>query len=137
MSCGNHHDVPCVEIQPLIVLFIDHEIFDAHQLDIVEIHFGECPPCRGEMERENNSLKLMRSLLSRSCNESVPPSLHERLIEQTQQLHQELAANAQSAYSQKNAIETTITETTYTEISIDGQTQIEITHEIRREFPRE
>ena len=127
MSCGNHHDVPCIEIQPLIVLFIDHEIFDAHQLDIVEIHFGECPPCRGEMERENNSLKLMRSLLSRSCNESAPPSLHERLIEQTQQLHQELAANAQSAYSQKND----------TEISIDGQTQIEITHEIRREFPRE
>ena len=137
MSCGNHHDVPGIEIQPLIVLFIDHEIFDAHQLDIVEIHFGECPPCRGEMERENNSLKLMRSLLSRSCNESAPPSLHERLIEQTQQLHRELAANAPSAYSQKNAIETTITETTYTEISIDGQTQIEITHEIRREFPRE
>ena len=37
MSCGNHHDVPCVEIQPLIVLFIDHEISDAHQLNIVEI----------------------------------------------------------------------------------------------------
>jgi hypothetical protein len=89
------------------------------------------------MERENHNLQIMRNLLSRSCNEVAPDSLHERLIEQTQLLHQELAASAQSAYSQKNATQTTITETTYTEISIDGQTQIEITREIRREFPRE
>jgi hypothetical protein len=137
MSCGNHHDVPCVEIQPLIVLFIDHEISDAHQLNIVEVHFGECPPCKVEMERESKALQIMRNLLSRSCNEVAPDSLHERLVEQTRLLHQELAANAESAYFQKNATQTTITETTYTEISIDGQTQIEITHEIRREFPLE
>jgi len=137
MSCGNHHDVACVEIQPLIVLFIDQEIFDAHQLDIVEVHFGECPPCKGEMERESKALQIMRNLLSRSCNEVAPDSLHERLVEQTRLLHQELVANAESAYFQKNATQTTITETTYTEISIDGQTQIEITREIRREFPRE
>jgi hypothetical protein len=33
--------------------------------------------------------------------------------------------------------EITYTQTTYTEISADGATQIEITSEIRREFPQE
>jgi len=127
MSCGNHHDVPCIEIRPLIVLFIDQEIFDAHQLDIVEVHFGECPPCKNQMEQESQSLLLMRNLLSRCCNEPAPAALHERLIEQTQQLHREMALR----------METTYTESTYREITVDGQTQIEITRKIRREFPRE
>lgn len=127
MSCGNHHDVPCIEIRPLIILFIDQEISDAHQLDIVEIHFGECPPCKDEMELENQSLTLMRGLLSRCCNEPAPASLHGRLLEQTQQLHQEMAMRT----------ETTYTESSYTESTVDGQTQIEITSKIRREFPRE
>jgi anti-sigma factor (TIGR02949 family) len=127
MSCGNHHDVPCIEIRPLIVLFIDNEISDAHQADIIEIHFGECPPCKVEMERESQSLLLMRDLLTRCCNEPAPASLHERLIEQTQQLHQEMTMRTEITY----------TESTYTEITVDGQTQIEITSKIRREFPRE
>ena len=127
MSCGNHHDVPCIEIRPLIVLFIDNEISDAHQADIVEIHFGECPPCKVEMERESQSILLMRDLLTRCCNEPAPTSLHERLIEQTQQLHQEMTMRTEITY----------TESTYTEITVDGQTQIEITSKIRREFPRE
>jgi hypothetical protein len=33
--------------------------------------------------------------------------------------------------------EITYTESTYTEITVDGQTQIEITSKIRREFPLE
>ncbi|CAB4980061.1 unannotated protein [freshwater metagenome] len=85
------------------------------------------------MEIENQALALMRNLLTRSCNEPAPQSLHEKLIEQTHLLHQQLAA--QAAQSITGFVETT--ETTYTEITIDGQTQIEITREIRREFPLE
>ena len=85
------------------------------------------------MEREYAALTLMRNLLTKSCIEDAPQSLHERLIEQTQQLHQQMAA--QEALLNGRIVETTYTETTYTEITIDGETQIEITREIRREFP--
>jgi hypothetical protein len=84
------------------------------------------------MEREHAALTLMRNLLTRSCIEDAPQSLHDRLIQQTEQLHQQMAAQEALRY-----VETTYTETTYTEITIDGQTQIEITREIRREFPLE
>jgi anti-sigma factor (TIGR02949 family) len=133
MSCGEHHNTPCDQVLPNIILYIDHEIFDDNQLNAVEIHFGECLPCKAEMEREYAALTLMRNLLTRSCIEDAPQSLHERLIEQTQQLHQQMAA--QEALLNGRIVETTYTETTYTEITIDGETQIEITREIRREFP--
>jgi len=135
MSCGDHHDTPCEQVLPNIILYIDHEIFDNNQLNAVEIHFGECLPCKEEMEREHAALTMMRNLLTRSCVEDAPQSLHERLIEQTAQLHQQMAA--QEALLNGHYMETTYTETTYTEITIDGQTQIEITREIRREFPLE
>lgn len=135
MSCGDHHNTPCDQVLPNIILYIDHEIFDNHQLNAVEIHFGECAPCKEEMEREHAALTLMRSLLTRSCVEDAPQSLHERLIEQTQLLHQQM--EAQAALLNNRIVETTYTETTYTEITIDGETQIEITREIRREFPLE
>ena len=135
MSCGDHHDTPCDQIIPNIILYIDHEIFDNHQLSAVEIHFGECPPCREEMERELATLTLMRNLLTRSCIEDAPQSLHQQLLEQTQHLNGQMAA--QEALLNGRIVETTYTETTYTEITIDGETQIEITREIRREFPLE
>jgi hypothetical protein len=37
----------------------------------------------------------------------------------------------------QNLTEITYTQTTYTEITAEGATQIEITSEIRREFPQE
>ena len=135
MSCGDHHDTPCDQVLPNIILYIDQEIFDNNQLNAVEIHFGESLPCKEEMEREHAALTMMRNLLTRSCIEDAPQSLHERLIEQTAQLHQQMAA--QEALLNGHYMETTYTETTYTEITIDGQTQIEITREIRREFPLE
>jgi hypothetical protein len=132
MSCGDHHELPCDQVLPNIILYIDHEIFDNNQLSAVEIHFGECLPCKEQMEREHAALTLMRNLLTRSCIEDAPQSLHQSLLEQTHQLHEQLAAQEALGY-----VETTYTETTYTEITIDGQTQIEITREIRREFPLE
>ncbi len=140
MSCGDHHNTPCDQVLPNIVLYIDHEIFDGNQLQAVEIHFTECPPCKSEMEREHAALILMRNLLTRSCLEDAPQSLHQSLLEQTHQLHEQLAAQEallNSGFGSGGYVETTYTETTYTEITIDGETQIEITREIRREFPLE
>ena len=45
MSCGDHHDTPCDQVLPNIILYIDHEIFDNNQLNAVEIHFDLCYNC--------------------------------------------------------------------------------------------
>jgi len=71
MSCGDHHIMPCDQVLPNIVLYIDHEIFDDDQLNLVEVHFGECAPCRGQMEQENTALALMRNLLCNALNEAA------------------------------------------------------------------
>jgi anti-sigma factor (TIGR02949 family) len=140
MSFENQYQISCDQVLPNIVLYIDQEIFDNNHLQAVEIHFGECLPCKSEMEREHAALNMIRDLLTRSCLEDAPQSLHDRLIQQTQLLHQQLAAEEalrNGGIGAGSYVETTYSETTYTEITIDGQTQIEITREIRREFPLE
>ena len=52
--------ISCDQVLPNIVLYIDHEILDNQQLNLVEIHFGECQGCRNQMEQENAAITLMR-----------------------------------------------------------------------------
>jgi hypothetical protein len=118
---------------PNIVLYIDHEIFDTDQLSEVEIHFGQCPSCRTHMERENATLTLMKNLLCNSLIESAPEELCNRINQQTQDLYDQMLQAGDS----QEVTEITYTQTTYTEISAEGTTQIEITSEIRRQFPLE
>ena len=81
------------------------------------------------METERRALNLIRTLLTRSCCETAPATLQERIAHQLHELQiQELAGYAQTEI---------ITQYRRTEITIDGETQIEIetSHEIRRDFP--
>ena len=92
-------------------------------------HLQDCAPCRNHLEMERAALNLVRSLLSRSCCETAPSTLQERIAHQLYELQlQEL-----SGYTQTEII----TQYRRTEITIDGETQIEIetSHEIRRDFP--
>ena len=89
----------------------------------------DCQGCRGEMESQRAALNLIQSLLSRSCCESAPSSLQEQIALRLAQLaNQEMLTSSQSEI---------ITQYRRTEITIDGQTSIEIetSHEIRRDFP--
>ncbi len=125
--------ISCDQVLPNIVLYIDHEILDNQQLNLVEIHFGQCPTCRTQMEQENATITLMRNLLCNALNEEAPQELNNRIHQQTEDLYnQMMQANDSPGFT-----EITYTQTTYTEISADGATQIEITSEIRREFPQE
>ena len=133
MSFNESNLIPCEQVLPNIVLYIDHEIFDDQQLSDVEIHFGECPPCRTQMEQENTALVLLRNLLCNTLNESAPEELNERINQQTQDLYNQMMQQDQN----QGITEITYTQTTYTEITTDGATQIEITSEIRRQFPQE
>jgi len=125
--------ISCDQVLPNIVLYIDHEILDNQQLNLVEIHFGQCPTCRTQMEQENATITLMRNLLCNALNEEAPQELNHRIHQQTEDLYNQMMQMTDS----QGFTEITYTQTTYTEISTDGATQIEITSEIRREFPQE
>jgi len=125
--------ISCDQVLPNIVLYIDHEILDNQQLNLVEIHFGECQGCRNQMEQENAAIILMRNLLCNALNEEAPQELNHRIHKQTEDLYNQMMQATES----QPFTEITYTQTTYTEISADGATQIEITSEIRREFPQE
>jgi hypothetical protein len=133
MSINDGNLIPCEQVLPNIVLYIDHEIFDTEQLSAVEIHFGKCTPCRTQLEQENNTIMLMRNLLCNALNELAPEELNHRISQQTQELYNQMM----QAGGPQGITEITYTQTTYTEITSEGATQIEITSEIRRQFPQE
>lgn len=123
----------CEQVLPNIVLYIDHEILDEQQLSAVELHFGVCQDCRNQMEQESAALVLMKNLLCNALNEEAPENLFDRITQQTEDLYKQMKQSSQLS----GITEITYTQTTYTEITSDGATQIEITSEIRREFPQE
>ena len=121
--------IPCAKCCENLVLFIDNEIDDSATFNEIAFHLQDCQGCRGEMESQRAALNLIQSLLSRSCCESAPSSLQEQIALRLAQLaNQEMITSSQSEI---------ITEYRRTEITIDGQTSIEIetSHEIRRDFP--
>jgi hypothetical protein len=121
--------IPCDKCCESLVLFIDNEIDDSATFNEIAFHLQDCQGCRGEMESQRAALNLIQSLLTRSCCESAPSSLQEQIALRLAQLaNQEMLASSQSEI---------ITQYRRTEITIDGQTSIEIetSHEIRRDFP--
>jgi len=121
--------IPCDKCCESLVLFIDNEIDDSATFNEIAFHLQDCQGCRGEMESQRAALNLIQSLLTRSCCESAPSSLQEQIALRLAELaNQEMLASSQSEI---------ITQYRRTEITIDGQTSIEIetSHEIRRDFP--
>jgi anti-sigma factor (TIGR02949 family) len=127
--------VNCEQALQSITLFIDNE-FTPEMIDpqleaSFTIHFQECPPCESEKAHEAQVVKTLKNLLSQECCEAAPADLHARLLQQTEFLAAQMAAEAGLGMS------TQVT-TTYsrTEITIDGETHIEIetSHEIRHDF---
>jgi predicted anti-sigma-YlaC factor YlaD len=133
MNFSNSSFMQCEQVLPNIVLYIDHEILDEQQLSAVELHFGVCQDCRNQMEQESAALVLMKNLLCNALNEETPENLFDRITQQTEDLYKQMKQSSQLS----GITEITYTQTTYTEITSDGATQIEITSEIRREFPQE
>ena len=121
--------IPCDKCCESLVLFIDNEIDDSATFNEIAFHLQDCQGCRGEMESQRAALNLIQSLLTRSCCESAPSSLQEQIALRLAEL-----ANQEKITSSQSEI---ITQYRRTEITIDGQTSIEIetSHEIRRDFP--
>jgi mycothiol system anti-sigma-R factor len=119
--------ISCEQCQAHLILFIDNEIEDSATFNEIAFHLQECPNCQNRFEVERRTINLMRALLTRSCCETAPQALHDRVAHRLHQL--ELAQMA--------GFTEIITQYRRTEITIDGETQIEIetSREIRRDFP--
>ncbi|MBM3731374.1 MAG: hypothetical protein FJW42_01220 [Actinobacteria bacterium] len=133
MSFNNKEFINCDQVLPNIVLYIDHELFDTNEVDLVENHFGNCVSCRSKMEQEAHNLNLVRNLLCNALTEQAPDDLNDRINNQIEDLYNQMIRSSQT----QSITEFTFTQTTYTEFTDEGTTQIEITREIRREFPLE
>jgi mycothiol system anti-sigma-R factor len=119
--------ISCDQCQESLILFIDNEIEDSATFNAIAFHLQECLDCQNRFELERRTVNLMRALLTRSCCETAPQTLQERVIHQLHQLQ----------YAQMAGFTEIITQYSRTEITIDGETQIEIetSQEIRRDFP--
>jgi mycothiol system anti-sigma-R factor len=75
MSCGNHHDVDCVEVIRQVYAYLDGEIDETVKVE-VRSHLDECGPCLREFGIEQE----VKALVARCCGSDVAPEgLRERL----------------------------------------------------------
>ncbi len=133
MTPNNEFAAQCNQVLNSIVLFIDNEIEDSAQFNAVAFHLQECDGCRDVMELERRQLQMVQSLLNRSCCETAPAELLVRIAVQVSALAAELSQAEAIGFVGQTEI---ITKYSRTEITIDGETQIEIetSHEIWRDF---
>ena len=133
MTPNNEFAAQCNQVLNSIVLFIDNEIEDSAQFNAVAFHLQECDGCRDVMELERQQLQMVQTLLTRSCCEAAPQELIVRIHNQVNALAAELAQAETIGFMGQTEI---ITKYSRTEITIDGETQIEIetSHEIWRDF---
>jgi mycothiol system anti-sigma-R factor len=76
MSCGNHHDVDCVEVIRKVYFYLDNEEIDEAAKHEVRSHLDECGPCLREFGIEQE----VKALVARCCGSDVAPEgLRERL----------------------------------------------------------
>lgn len=121
--------INCLQCQEWLIPFIDNQIEDSAIFNEIAFHLQDCPDCRNQLEIERRTIDVVRALLVRTCCETAPTTLQERIAHQLHLIQlQQMAGYSQTAI---------ITQYRRTEITIDGQTQIEIetSHEIRRDFP--
>jgi hypothetical protein len=123
--------INCLQCQEWLIPFIDNQIEDSAIFNEIAFHLQDCADCRNQLEIERRTIDVVRALLVRTCCETAPTTLQERIAHQ---LHL-IQLQQMAGYSQTEII----TQYRRTEITIDGQTQIEIetSHEIRRDFPLE
>jgi len=126
MNCGGDHQHSCEEIFHAILLSIDHELNDPTLEVALVQHCAECPPCDGTMRAHQESVALLKSLLSGACQEQAPERLHAQLRAQTEALAAAMAA--EQLLNSDVAIGTFTQTFTQRTITVDGQMTIEISH---------
>jgi mycothiol system anti-sigma-R factor len=81
MSWAGYHVVDCRDILRRTCEFIDNELADADYQEI-RAHLDECAPCLQFVEVE----RLVKSLVARSCTETAPLELRQRVVFEIRQV---------------------------------------------------
>jgi mycothiol system anti-sigma-R factor len=134
MIFGAPDQTQCSEVLHSLVLYIDHEILDQNEIQKIEIHFQQCPPCQQELTHEQIVLGRLKELIGDACNETAPDTLHEKILTQTDMLAQQMQAQF---FGMNSSLSThVVTQFSRTEFTSDGiETRIEIeTTEITHHF---
>jgi mycothiol system anti-sigma-R factor len=85
MSCGDPHETPCDEVLEKVYLYLDQEA-EAEDHEHIRIHLDECAPCLRKYGLEQVVMKLV----ARSCKETAPEDLRERVLLKIQQVRVEI-----------------------------------------------
>ena len=85
MSCGEPHETPCSEVLEKVYLYLDGEA-ESHDEEHVRIHLDECAPCLRKYGLE----QAVKALVARSCAESAPVELKDRVMTRIQQVRIEI-----------------------------------------------
>jgi mycothiol system anti-sigma-R factor len=75
MSCGKHHETPCVDVLDQVWIYLDGE---AEERDCASIrqHLDECSPCLRKYGIEQE----VKTLVHRSCgSDDAPTDLKDRV----------------------------------------------------------
>ena len=74
-------DESCADFLDRIVYLLDNEL-DAGEIREVRVHLDECAPC---LERYDVQ-RTIKTIVARSCSESAPDDLRQRVIVQLRQI---------------------------------------------------
>lgn len=77
----SHDDQGCADYLERIVYFLDNELDEA-DCSVVQQHLDECGPCLNKYDLQ----KTVKTIVARSCNESAPQSLRERVLVEIRQV---------------------------------------------------
>lgn len=89
MSCGHPHQTPCNEVLSALFLYLDHEIDQPSQVQAIEIHLQECPPCGERLEVE----RRVHDLVSRTCScgcDPAPDQVRQRVMQRLTEIRIEM-----------------------------------------------
>ncbi|QIX27482.1 mycothiol system anti-sigma-R factor [Nocardioides sp. JQ2195] len=75
----------CADYLERIVYLIDNELDEA-DCSVVRHHLEECAPCLQKYDLE----RTVKALVARSCSESAPNSLRDRVLVQLRQVQIEI-----------------------------------------------
>ena len=90
MSCGQPHDVDCVEVLERVYVFLDHELDESGEGSItyeqIQQHLYECAPCLRKYDLE----RAVKSLVARSCHEHAPDELRQKVLSRIDQVRAQI-----------------------------------------------
>lgn len=76
----------CADFLERIIYFIDNEL-DADDCSVVQAHLDECGPCLRKYDLE----RTVKAVVARSCRESAPDALRQRVLLQIQEVRVRIA----------------------------------------------